>query len=347
MIGTLLALAACAPRYAALPAIQPEDLQAPGQVRTVVVDTDAVAGVKVAYTDSGASGVVPRDPDATPLVFVHGLSSYMGFWEYQLPAFQEQRRVLALDLPGYGMSGRPDAPYTPPWFAEVIVAWMDEVGLEEVVLVGHSMGGQVALTLALDHRDRVEGLVLSAPAGFERFTPGAAAWMKSYWTEERALEAREEDLRATFTQLVFNRPDDGVERLLRERVQLGRSEAFAGTAVAVSRSIAGMVDHPVRDRLGELDLPVLIVFGSDDRMIPNPVFTGGRTRAIAQAGHRAIPGSQLVMLAGAGHTVHHDDPDGFNEAVEWFLAGALRAAARRPATDPLSQDDPLADGGSQ
>lgn len=339
MIGSLLALAACTARYAGLPAIQPEELWAPGQVHHAVVDTDAVAGVRLAYVDSAKAGVVPADPEATPLVFVHGLSSYMGFWEYQVPHFQEQRRVLALDLPGYGASGRPDAPYTPPWYAEVLAAWMDEVGLEQAIIVGHSMGGQVALTFALTHPERLDGLVLSAPAGFERFSHGAQDWMKRYWHEGRALEAREQELRATFTQLVFNRADDGVERLLRERVQLGRSPAFQGTSVAVSRSIAGMVDYPVFDRLEEIGTPTLIVFGTHDRMIPNPVFTGGRTRAIAEAGHRAIAGSQLVLLPGAGHTVHHDDPDGFNEAVDWFLAGAQRAASRRHSTG-----DALTDG---
>ncbi len=328
MLAPLLALAACAPRYSSLPAIEPADLWAPGAVRHAVVDTAEVAGVSVAYTDSAASGVVAADPDATPLVFVHGLSSTMGFWEYQLPHFQEQRRVLALDLPGYGMSARPDAPYTPPWYADVLDAWLDEVGLQRAIIVGHSMGGQIALTFALRHPDRVEGLVLSAPAGFEGFSTGEAAWMKRYWTEDRALQAREDDLRATFTQLVFNRHDDGVERLLRERVQLGRSAAFAGTSVAVSRSIAGMLDHPVLDRLDEVHQPVLIVFGSDDRMIPNPVFTGGRTAAVARRGQQALPDAQLVMLEGAGHTVHHDDPDGFNEAVDWFLAGKLSSATR-------------------
>lgn len=341
MIGSLLALAACVPRYDHLPAMPPEDLYAPLPVRTSIIDTEAVAGVKVAWSDSVAAGVEPRDPDATPLVFVHGLSSTMGFWEHQLPHFAEQRRVLALDLPGYGMSGRPDAPYTPPWFSEVLAAWLDEVGLERVVVVGHSMGGQIALTFALAHPDRVEGLVLAAPAGFERFSPGAARWMKTWWHEGRALEAREEELRATFTHVVFNKADEGVERMLRERVQMGRHESFRGTSVAVSRSIAGMVDHPVRGRLGEITAPTLIVFGTHDKMIPNPVFTGGRTRAVAEVGHRAIAGSQLVMLKGAGHTVHHDDPAGFNEAMEWFLAGQVRAARGKVGTGR----DGLADGG--
>lgn len=310
MLKTLLAglagLAACAPRYSDLPAMEPADLYAPLPVQHVEVH-----GVDVAYVDSGGSG--------PPLVLIHGLSSYTGFWEYQIPALAEDYRVLALDLPGYGASGRPDAPCTPPWYAELVGRWMDAVEAPSAFVAGHSMGGQIALTLALDQPERVRALVLSAPAGLETFSAGAGSWMKNYWTEGRALEAGEVQIRATMTQHVFNRPDDGVERLIEERVRLGRSEAFRGTSVAVSRSIAGMIDHPVAHRLGEIQAPTLIVFGTDDRMIPNPVFNGGRTRAVAEAGRDAIPGAELVMLPGAGHTVHHDDPEAFNAAVRDFL----------------------------
>lgn len=302
----LLALAACAPRYGALDPITPDQLWAPLPVRHVEVD-----GVDVAYVDSGGDG--------PPIVFVHGLSSYLGFWEYQIPAFAQGHRVLALDLPGFGASGRPDAPYTPPWYAGVVADWMVTVGVPRATLVGHSMGGQIALTMALDHPERVERLVLSAPAGFERFEPGAARFIKEHWTERRALAATEEEIRANFVTLVFNRVDAGVERLLEERVRLGRSEAFAGTSVAVSRCIAGMLDFPVWARLPEIQVPTLVVFGTDDRMIPNPVFTGGRTRTIAEAGVERIPGAKLVLVPGAGHTVHHDDPEAFNAALERFL----------------------------
>ena len=307
MINALvLGLMGCVPRYHAAPAMAPAELYSPLPVKHLQVD-----GVDLAYVDSGGSG--------PPLVFVHGLSSYMGFWEHQLPVFAEDHRVLALDLPGYGASGRPDAPYTPPWYASVLVGWMDELGLDSATFVGHSMGGQIVMTLALEQPGRVEALVLSAPAGFETFQPGHAAWMKDFWTEGRALQSREEDIRLTFTNHVFNVHDEGVERLIEERVRLGRHPDFRGTSVAVSRSIAGMLDFPVFERLGEISVPTLIVYGTDDRMIPNPVFNGGRTRSVAEAGHAAIVNSQLVMIDKAGHTVHHDAPARWNEAVSAFL----------------------------
>lgn len=302
-------LLAFAPRYTAEGPMSPEEIWRPLSAEMV-----QVGELSIATMDSGPRGTEP------PLVFVHGLSSYGSYWEHQLDAFPH-RRVLALDLPGFGGSSRPDAPYTPPWYAQVLLDWMDAKGLDEVVLVGHSMGAQACITLALDHPKRVDALVLSAPAGIETFDQGAKAWMKSWWTETRALETSESELRAAFTQSVFNVADEGVERFLEERVRLGQHPSFRGTSVAVSRSIAGMLDHPVAHRLDALEVRTLLVFGSDDRMIPNPVFTGGRTRAIAELGAGSIPHAQLVMVPRAGHTVHHDAPGAFNDAVTSFLAG--------------------------
>lgn len=302
----LVALSACVPRYAQLGPMEPEDVWSPLPVQhTQVGDLD------IAFVDSGGDGA--------PIVFVHGLSSHLGFWEYQLPELAKTHRVLALDLPGYGASARPDAPYTPPWYAEVVADWMFAVGVERATLVGHSMGGQVVMELALCHPERVERLVLAAPAGIETFTPGAGRFMKDYWTEARALDAGEEQTRANFSTQVFNRMDEGAERLLQERVRVGLSARFAGTSVAVSRSIAGMIDFPVGERARAISAPTLIVFGADDRMIPNPVFTGGTPRNIAERAKAWIPGSTLVVIDGAGHTVHHDAPRTFNAALSEFL----------------------------
>ncbi|MEQ1567541.1 MAG: alpha/beta fold hydrolase [Myxococcota bacterium] len=302
-------VAACAPRYAALGPIAPTDLWTPLPVQHVTVD-----GVDVAYVDSGGAG--------TPVVLIHGLSSTIGFWEHQIAALAQNHRVLALDLPGFGASARPDAPYDPPWYAGVVAGWMDAVGVPSAAVVGHSMGGQVAITLALDHPQRVDALVLSAPAGIETFDPGAASVLKRYYTENRAYDTTEDELRYAFCGLAFGRVDDGVERLLMERVRMRGTPALRGTSVAVSRAIAGMLDHPVRDRLDQIAAPTLVVFGTDDRMIPNPLLNGGRTTTVAREAERAIPGAKLVLIQRGGHTVHHDAPDVFNRAVETFLSEA-------------------------
>lgn len=306
VLALLLAISACAPRYAPSGPITTAQIQAALPIQHIEVQ-----GIRTAYVDSGGAG--------PPIVLVHGLSSSLGFWDKQVAVLAGKGyRVLALDLPGYGASARPDAPLTPPWYAAFVADFMASVGAPRATVVGHSMGGQIALWLALDHAARVDRLVLAAPAGFERFTRGEARWMKEYWHEKRAMEADEEAIRANF-RVVFNRPDALTERLIEERVRLAGTPEFAGTSVAVSRSVAGMLDHPVLDRLGEIRAPTLIVMGTDDRLIPNPIFHGGRSAAVARRGQAAIAGSQLVLLKGAGHGLQSDDAAGFDAAMLGFL----------------------------
>lgn len=304
----LVCVGGCVPKYAGLPPIDPSELTTSLPMQYIDVD-----GVRIAYVDSGG--------DLPVLLFVHGLSSSLSFWDLQLAAFAGKYRVIAVDLPGFGGSDRPDAPYTPPWYADTVTHFLDALAIQRVTWVGHSMGGQIGLHEALRHPERLERLILAAPAGFEKFTPGEAAWMHTYWTESRSLEADEPAIRANFTTLVFNRHSDLVERWIQERVRLRDTDAFRGTSVAVSRCVAGMLDHPVRDRLGEITVPTLIVYGTDDHLIPNPIFHGGRTRTVANYGEEHLPNAQLVMIPGAGHGVQHDAPEAFDAVMTAFLGG--------------------------
>lgn len=296
----------CLPTYSQRPALEPAGLSAPRPYRWVEVD-----GIDTAYLDTGGAGPV--------VLLVHGLSSHAAFWQHQVDALAEDHRVLAVDLPGFGASDRPDAPYTPPWYAEHLVSFLDVLQIERVHYVGHSMGGQIGLTLALEHEERLSSLILAAPAGIETFRPGHAAWMSEYWTEARTLYSAEVDVRRSFG-MVFAQPDEHAEQLLAERVQLGQHEAFRGTSVAVSRCVSGMLEHPVHERLPEISVPTLIVFGRRDALIPNPIFNGGRTAAVAHEGQSRIPGAELVLIRGAGHAVQHDAPDLFNQAAQDFLS---------------------------
>ncbi|MDQ3034506.1 MAG: alpha/beta fold hydrolase [Myxococcota bacterium] len=102
--------------------------------------------------------------EGRPLVLLHGIADSHRTWLPFARSFPN-RRVIALDLPGHGLSGRPDAPYTPEWYAQVLGSWWDQLGLEDVDLVGHSYGGALAQTLMLTHRERVSSLTLIAPGG--------------------------------------------------------------------------------------------------------------------------------------------------------------------------------------
>ncbi len=97
-----------------------------------------------------------------PLVLLHGLCDSLRTWFLVAPTLARSRRVLMLDLAGHGESSRPDASYTLDWHANVVDAWLEMLGLDEVDLVGHSYGGGIAQWMLLRHRKRVRATVPSS-----------------------------------------------------------------------------------------------------------------------------------------------------------------------------------------
>jgi pimeloyl-ACP methyl ester carboxylesterase len=271
-----------------------------------------VGGTGLAYMDTGGDGPV--------VLLVHGLGSTSSFWEYQLDSpLGDELRLIAVDLPGWGRSDQPDGPYTPSWYAEHLVELLDAFGLERATVAGHSMGGQAAIHLALAHPERVERLVLVAPAGIETFTAEESAFLGSFWTVDKLRDRPPAEARLAFS-FVFADLDDGVERLLAERLAVDGTPRFDGLARAVIRSVQGMLDEPVRQRLGELSMPTLVVFGEADVMIPNRALHPGATvQGIADEARAAIPDVEVVLIPGAGHTPHHDEPEAFTLALRRFL----------------------------
>jgi pimeloyl-ACP methyl ester carboxylesterase len=108
-------------------------------------------GIPIAYQDSGSG---------TPaLVFVHGWSCDRSYWRYQLPAFEANHRVVAVDLAGHGASGVGRSSWTMPSFGADVAAVIDDLDLDDVVLIGHSMGGDVVVEAALILGTRIAGIV--------------------------------------------------------------------------------------------------------------------------------------------------------------------------------------------
>lgn len=308
-----LALWACAPHTPTPPEAPAMTQQQTHPWLPVPQHTVEAAGTPLAVFDTGGDGPV--------VLLVHGLGATASFWQHQLTGtLPSTYRVVAVDLPGWGRSGQPDGPYTPSWYAEHLIGVLDALEVPSAHVVGHSMGGQAAIALALSAPERIDRLVLAAPAGIETFTPEESAFLGSFWTEERLRDRTPEQARQAFG-LVFSRWDDNTQKLLDERLAVDGTDRFSGLARAVMRSVSGMLDEPVADRLGEISVPTLYVYGSADAMIPNPALHAGVTQAdIAAKAEAAIPDLTVVRIDGAGHTPQHDDPQAFDAAVSAFLA---------------------------
>ncbi|HEX8706181.1 MAG TPA: alpha/beta hydrolase [Myxococcaceae bacterium] len=285
------------------------------------------------------------------LVFIHGLGSYLKFWRYQLDAFAAQGyRVVAVDLPGYGKSDKPASfPYTMEAMADVVREVVTSLGIEKPILVGHSMGGQTALSYAIRYPEEPGALVLTAPAGFEKFSAKEKAWFKRVFSTVLIKSAPEYGIWGSVRQSNFSRWRPELEWLIEERVRVAASPGFDSYAYANVRTVDGLAHNDfVRDSLGRIQAPTLIVFGEDDRLIPNPFLHGGRAREVMAYGHAGIRGSELVGLDRCGHSVQLDCPEEYNAAVSAFLkkvpgSGGAEPRQEAPPVAPTEPAPPAAE----
>ncbi len=276
----------------------------------------------------------------TTLVFVHGLGSYLKFWRYQLDAFAAKGfRVVAVDLLGYGKSDKPATfSYTMEAQAQVLREFFGVAGIERPVLVGHSMGGQTALSYAIQYPEQLRALVLTSPAGFETFTPAEKAWFRRVFSTALIKGTSEYGVWGSVAEGNFATWRPEFEWLIEERVQFVGNRDFDRYAYANVRSVHGLLDNEfVRENLAKVEVPTFIVHGDSDRLIPNRFFHAGFTRDVMEVGRAGIPSATLVELAGCGHTVQMDCAEAYNAAVDKFLRARLSERQRVwPARDTVA-----------
>lgn len=256
------------------------------------------------------------------LVFLHGLGSYLKFWRYQLDAFAAKGyRVLAIDMLGYGKSSKPSSfPYTMEAMGDVVKELLDQLEIEAPILVGHSMGGQVASSFAIRYPKRLRAVALTAPAGFERFSEREKLWFRGAFSTELVKSTSEAGIYASVRRNNFYRWSDDYAWLIEERARLAGAKEFDRYAYAQVRSVQGLVETDfVRAKASSIEVPVLIVHGDRDRLIPNPFLHGGESRELMEEAAAKIPKSKLVTLRSCGHTVQIDCHAEYNaELLGWL-----------------------------
>lgn len=291
------------------------DLDYPMPTKSVAVGT-----AEIAVSDTGKG--------ERTLVLIHGLGSSMPAWKNNVAALAAQHRVVTIDLPGYGKSSKGNYDYSMAFFAKAVRGVVRELQLENVVLVGHSMGGQIAITYALEYPQDVQALVLSSPAGLERFEDGEAKWLAGTITPEFTCKADDEAIWLRHAQN-FHRVPKSAEFMVKDRLAVVGGPDFESYCVAVSRSVSGMVDGPVIDRLRDLEVPTLVLFGDNDNLIPNPFLHGGSTEKLARKSTALIRDAELVILERAGHMAQFEAADAWNAAVLRFLGDAKSPTGTR------------------
>jgi pimeloyl-ACP methyl ester carboxylesterase len=271
----------------------PGGRQSDGPVMVHGLKTITVNGDRIAYRDAGAGEV---------LLLVHGLGGSSASWAEVLPKLSGNYRVIAPDLLGHGQSDKPHSDYSPAMFASLLRDLLDALGIDKVTVVGHSLGGGVAMTFAARHREYCERLVLLNSGGFgaevtvllRMLSLPGAGFVLPLIAAARAIWA---DGVSTARKMVPNRDDRRVFlRTLRAVVNL---RGQAASALDCLHHFA--------------DLPTQIIGGENDRIIPV---------AHAHAAHAALPGSRLHIIEGAGHDPQVQRPDTVAGLILDFVAQA-------------------------
>jgi pimeloyl-ACP methyl ester carboxylesterase len=250
-------------------------------------------------------------------VIVMGLGGDLLAWARQIPEFSERYRVVAIENRDVGRSSYADGPYEIADMAADTLAVADELGLDDFHLLGLSMGGAIAQNVALRAPERVRTLTLCVTWGGS----GAYGEARSQVLGEQYRRMSHEEqvdflMLLTMSEDFYANADtvDWLRGMILSNPNAQQTEGFVRQLDACGR-------HDVRDRLGELSLPVHVVGAEHDVMVPP-----WKSTELAEL----IPGARLTMLERAAHLVNIEDAESFNAAVLGFLAehaGAAEAAA--------------------
>jgi 4,5:9,10-diseco-3-hydroxy-5,9,17-trioxoandrosta-1(10),2-diene-4-oate hydrolase len=249
--------------------------------------------------------------DRESVILIHGLMDSTYSWAKNFDALAQAHRVWAIDLIGFGFSSRmTERKYSLKYSARIVREFMDAQGIERATLVGHSLGGAVALEVAHDFPDRVNRLILVAPATYRLNLPAVANWVARMPVVPRALaslSATSPRLRIASWRHALGDPAYMDEAQTSALLQTARVKGSTDALVAMAASPRSS-DLP--EALGKITLPTLIIWGAKDSTVP------------ASHGSRhvhALPNAELVVLEGAGHIPHVERPPEVNRLMLNFM----------------------------
>ena len=269
-----------------------------------------IKNYNLAYIDEGDSENV--------LLFIHGLGSYLKAWDRNIPELKKHFRCIALDLPGYGKSSKQIHSGDVSFYVEIINEFITKLNLENVSLVGHSMGGQIVSAYTIKHPNQITKLILAAPAGFETFNEEEVELIKKIISPEILFKTSDHQIRLNYQFNFFKMPLE-VEEMIADRITIKDDEDFYKHCTIVSNSLFGLLNVPVFDQLKEINTPTLIFFGKNDLLIPNKSIHQTTTEEIASRGSSQIKNSKVILLDKCGHFLQYEKPEKFNSEIISFF----------------------------
>lgn len=267
------------------------------EVKAVTLAT----GLTLPYVEQG-------DPAGVPLILLHGYTdswrSFAGLLKHLPATF----RTIALTQRGHGDAGRPRQGYHPRDFATDLAAFMDATGIDSAVLVGHSMGSQIAQRFAVEHGGRVRGLVLIG--AFASLSDNPA--VRELWNSTVAAMANpvEPAFVRAFQASTLARP------VAMAFLSMVVAESLKLPARIWREALAGQMQEDVAPELGRIAAPALVIWGDRDALLPER-----REQEMLAA---SIRDARLAVYPGAGHAVHWEEPALVAADIAAFACQAAR-----------------------
>jgi pimeloyl-ACP methyl ester carboxylesterase len=266
-------------------------------------------GVPIMHFDEGAGPT---------LVFVHGLGANLTHFEYLAgPLRAAGYRVCGLDLPGFGLSGKPHRRYTVEYLSDAVLHMMDRLGIKRATLCGHSLGGLVCADAALRRPSRVDRLVLISSAGLVKIPLAMRVAGRTIMRPGLLAPALERGARRIL-DVVFAEKNEKAERFIEQSTtRPDPSNRFVRDLARVMSSLRGdLTGYHLLDRVKYLDMPTLVIWGGRDRLLPvRPV----------PAFVRRLPAGELEVIERCGHMPIIEDPEAVVTRMKAFLQATARA----------------------
>ena len=244
------------------------------------------------------------DPEAIPLIFLHGIGGAARSWRQQLGTFGNRFRAIAWDMPGYGGSA-PLASVSIAALAEALQQFIEQLGAARPVLVGHSIGGMIVQKWLVQFPNLARAVVLAqtSPA----FGKADGDWQKSFIAARLGPLDRGETMKSLapslVKELVGDDPDPKGMEVARECMESVPEASYRAMMLA-------LIGFDQRSTLGDISVPTLLLSGSKDNNAPAPMMAKTATY---------IRGAEYVELPGVGHLANLERPDTFDEALGRFL----------------------------
>lgn len=244
------------------------------------------------------------------LLLIHGMFGDHLDWEPVLEPLAKRHRVIAIDLPGFGDSAKPDIEYNACPFVTEIVKLLDKLGIKRVAVAGNSFGGQIAMVLALEHPERVEKLVLITTGGLHRYSREELDATRERLSEANLLSFTPAIHAVVFGRIFYRQGTEIQRRYIeKQNAKLTRAD-YPDYARVQHRCIQLSLELCLLDRLPSLEMPVKLIHGEYD-----PVVLPAWVREAAPL----FPDADLVMIPECAHLPQLEHPLRVIDEVESFL----------------------------